>query len=226
MRPRRRRHDWHARNSFVRGAAAFPEESARPVIGTRNALALARANMGHDADAHEPEMTQMNPPAAPVPSHWGAYGGNAQEPFTPYQDQYQYLQPAQPHFELQDPRDAQQHDNYGYQGYQEPQDEKYAELARQLEAPAVAFSPHPDSRAEERNSPPTLGRTLSTSAYGSLSAREPSPSHPTRSGTPVDANPQQAYVAPNFQTGHNASVPGLHNGPSVYDDQGGAYGGM
>lgn len=223
LRPKRRRHHWHTRAPFTNDRATFPED-APPVIGTRNALALARANMGHNTDVHEPEMTQMPEPTVPVLNHWGAYGDNTQDPYA-HQDQYQYQQPAQPHFHLQDPRDVQQHGGYNYQGHQEPQNEKYMELARQLEIPAVPLSPHPNSHTEGQNSPPALDHTLSTSAYGSLSAQEPSPSHPTRSGTPVDANPQQAYLAPNLETGHSADVGSRYSRSSVYDN-GGAYGGM
>jgi len=214
LRPKRRRHDWHARASFMHGGARLEEEDARPVIGTQNALALARTNMGHEADAHEPEMTQMNQPTVPVPSHWGAYGNNAQSSYNPYQDQYQYQQPAQPHYQVQDPRDLQPYSDYDYQDHQEPQDERYAELARHLEIPPVALSPHPDSHTAGGNSSPALARSLSTSAYGSLSAHETTPSQPTRSGSPVDANPQQAYISPNPESGHSAG----HND--------GAYGGM
>jgi hypothetical protein len=223
----------------MRGSIAIPDDiDAPPVMGTRNALALARANMGHE-EQHQPEMAETNH----QPAHWGAYDNNNQAHAYPSYDQYNqhgdYAQ-HQTGYEGQD-----QYGNYDYQNQQhyaehqqyEQNGHQFSDLARQLDVPAVALtpsyadekerydshtaqshSPAPTHAADQygRTSPPngTLGRQLSTSAYGSLSARNPSPNHTTRSGTPVDANPQQAYVAPHDRH---------HDGAYQEDD---AYGGI
>lgn len=126
------------------------------------------------------------------------------------------------------------HDDYAehHHGYDDApaaqNNNQYADLARQLEAPPVALtspprSPHGSDEGHHGNGG-KLGRALSTSVYGSLSAQNPTPSHPTRSGTPVDVNPQQAYLAPGLETQRGGSK---HNGHHAgYDDEEDAYGGM
>lgn len=239
MRTKHRRgdHDWTNRASFFQPGVALPEEAdERPVVGTRNALALARANMGYDAQVREPEMAQTAHPAngnSYAPNQWGAHGNESYGGYPQQQNQYQQ-QYTQPGFDIQDPHQYVQHygeqydqqagGDYGYHEQSHVQDQRYADLSRQLEVPPVALSPAPTHPADAgRISPPALGRSLSTSAYGSLSAQGPVPSHPTRTGTPIDSNPQQAYLAPNVQTGRNPSG-SLHSRSSVYDDD--AYGGI
>ena len=229
-------------DSFMRQSVILPDDpSSPPVIGTRNALAIARANMGPSDPApvaqydngagsyyaEEPgyvshvytpspgydpsQLTRRPSTGAPVmrQMHQGPY------PASPL-EQYPYETHTVP---THGQEYAQGYGNYGQHPNEVPrnqivsvtpfQEQQYAEINRQLSQPAPVHlanssgghghdpddaSPFSDPVPSGEGSQP-LGRTLSTS-YGSLSITSPVATHTTRSGTPVDANPQQTYLTP------------------------------
>lgn len=215
-------------------------------MGTRNALALARQNMGYEEGAAgaagrgagvgagagygaaQPQMSERG-------NEWGAgYGGAAQHAYPPYNHQQQEAYGQQ--FDLADPRDAHynqnqhgdyaqydqqynsQHANAGQyehhytqsQGGQGQGGEQFADLARQLDVPAVALTPAYGDEHER---------------YDSHTAPSPTPHKyeydANRSGTPVEANSRLGARVVNGQG--DARMSTASRG-SVYDDD--AYGGI
>jgi len=256
-RMRRNPRNRYGRDSFMRQSVALPDDAPAPMIGTRNALALARANMGYgDASpAASPQMTEQYGGASPYYPDNSGYATHAYAPSPGYDptqltrrpstgtpvsaggrypttpmDQYPYENAAPIH----------NHESYDQGGANESrgqvvsvtpfQQQQYAEISRQLNYPPIAHiaesnghdghadaaSPFSDPAGVQPAANPGLGRSLSTT-YGSLSATTPTPSQPTRSGTPVDANPQQTFTMPSG--GPGITYPALNGARNVQVQQ-------
>jgi hypothetical protein len=201
-------HDRFNRDSFIRASMVLPDDHSPDVImGSRNALALAKQNMGSYETDVKPDPGWAG--AGAGAGYYGDHWNQPQDTYPPYNGQYGGYPAPDPH---------QQYDQYGrYHDHQLQQGgngtnpaDKYAEVARALEIPAVSVAaPPPDNEYGRgggygRSSPPG-GRplTVKNNAYDEQG----------RSGTPLEPNPQQTY--------HPAPRSGFGQG---YEDD--AYGGM
>lgn len=231
------------RDSFIRQSVFLPDPvtSDTPTRGTRNALAIARANMGYGDSS--PQMAERNNDTDGGYYSSDIVGGYATD--APYDGSnggaYGYA-PNTGYGAYDNNNNTQGYDGGAYDANGSPrgnvasvtpyQAQQYAEINRQLNHPAHNNGSSPFSDPEYPSSPSGTGsdtvgglsRKLSTtygsgSHYSGPAASELS--EPTRTGTPVDPNPQQTYLAPG--RGGPYAAPGSMG--SRYEE-GDAYGGM
>lgn len=224
------------RNSFIRASIALPNDPHSPdnAIGSRNAVALAKANMGYNDNA---EMSESK--------NWGSSGA-AGGATAGYYDAYPAQNQAYAHQQQQDygySNGYNQSSNGHYNDYDHrqpapaPSSNQYAELSRQLDIPAVAVASPPHSPhdypahqgyagvAGGRVSPPQQGRQLTVNTQGGYRGQDYYDDG--RTGTPVDANPQMIYHQGSRNGQQNGRVQGGHHQQQQhqeYDDD--PYGGM
>ncbi|KAF9512704.1 hypothetical protein BS47DRAFT_1043185 [Hydnum rufescens UP504] len=230
---RNRARDRYDPDSFMRQSVILPDnDSSAPVIGTRNALALARANMGlgDPAPGPQPFAAQYEggatyfaeePGYAPhvyTPSPGYDPSQLTRRPSTGAADMRQMYPGPYPPPSMQQypygntaPMHAQEANAQGYGS----QEQHPNEVARnELTQPASVHLANSSGHGQDADdaspfsdpvpsggSAQPLGRTLSRS-YGSLSPASPVAPHTTRSGTPVEANPQQTYLTPALPVAH------------------------
>ncbi|KAF8327800.1 uncharacterized protein EI90DRAFT_1684433 [Cantharellus anzutake] len=199
------------RDRLARQSVHIPDEPAL-VMGTRNALALARANMGHNGISTPPPAIQVteqneNRPYTdnPQTTEQDQYGSTHGEAYPDYYNTA--VQPEVAHVQFQHP--------YAYDANGPPivsrelttnppqMQHQYADLSHALSSPPpvhAANTGSPFSDPVESTYAPK--RSNSGGQNGNTQDRffMAQYAQPTRTGTPVDPNPQQ-YFTPG--QGHN-----------------------
>jgi len=204
-RMRRARHRRRHRDTFMRPSILIPDEPV-PVMGSRNALALARSTIPDSGvQMTEQRYEQNNGADQPAGTDDRYTNGGVYDQYynSPTEPGAAYIQPQQP---------------YRYDSHASPivsrelttsptqvQEQQYADLSRALTTPppshlanGMPISSFPDNPASDSpHAPSGNGPEMSLqNPYGSLNAQNPVLDHPARSGTPVDPNPQQTYLGP------------------------------
>ncbi len=208
-------------------------------MGTRNALALARSNLPTNGDSGLQMTEQQNgnnvhpdndQPAGreePRYTHGGVFD---QYHNTPAEPETAHVQHQQPYYEGYDPNSSPIVSRDLTTSPTQMQEHQYADLSLALATPPpthsaslTAMSPFNDTAALTSAYVPAPGHEGGTSlqaTYDSFDAQNAVPSHPTRTGTPVDPNPQQTYLAPG-QDPFGSRLHPLRNVVSANDTYGG-----